>query len=712
MRAALLALAGAGCLQPAGYFDALRDAHADPDGDGWTAAQGDCAPHDPARAPRLPERCDGEDNDCDGQVDEDPVDAEAWFDGDRDGYGDPAAAVVGCAPPEGFVAAGAPDCDDDAALTHPDADERCDGADNDCDGLVDEDPAVDAPTWTLDVDGDGYGNNADAVTSCAPPSEEWALQGDDCAPEDPEIYPGASEVCNGEDDDCDGLADNPPVSDDTLWYPDADRDGFGDAGADGLCAPEPGWVSNNLDCADLDAAVKPGAVEVCNDGVDNDCSGAAEGCGWPAEVALDDARLLSPGVPDGFGFGSGLEVADVTGDGHAELLVGEYQGRHPSGGPVGAVHVYALPLAPDGVRTPTSSWRAARASLELFGSDLSAADFDGDGFQDLAISSMAAASGARGDGAVFVGYGPLPTGTAIEDSFDAQVFHSGAWTDLFGRDVWSGDVLGDGLPAVVIGASADGGGSASGSIFVWAPRAARVVDAEADARAILRGDSGSELGWCVTGIDLNGDGVLDLVGGAPGHGGAGAALIFWGPVAGVAAAGDADAVVVGRRGGAQLGKGCAALGDSNGDGTEDLGLGAPGDQYGWAGVFAEGLPAGEVAASSATAQVLGTRSGAAGGFGTSVHAAGDLNQDGALDLIVGEVQEDPLAARAWFGPLAGTHDDADADLTLWVPDAGATGYLRQLRGGADLTGDTVPDLLIADEIRDEGRVWLVPGVGF
>ena len=97
------------------------------------------------------------------------------------------------------------DCDDDDPLSFPNAPERCDAADNDCDGVVDEDPAADAPTWYLDVDGDGYGSSVDAVTSCSPPSEEWVLNGDDCGPTNPEIHPGVMEVCNGEDDDCDGL---------------------------------------------------------------------------------------------------------------------------------------------------------------------------------------------------------------------------------------------------------------------------------------------------------------------------------------------------------------------------------------------------------------------------------------------------------------------------------------------------------------------------
>jgi len=572
---------------------------------------------------------------------------------------------------------------------------------------------VDAPTWYLDVDADGYGSSVDAVTSCSPPSEEWVLNGDDCEPTDPDIHPGAVEVCNGEDDDCDGLADNPPISGDTLWYPDVDRDGFGDASADGLCEPEPGFVSNNLDCGDRDAEVKPGAVEVCNDGLDNDCSGVAEGCEWPAVVDLDSAVKIVPGVPGGFGFGSALEVVDVTGDGRPELLVGEYQGLGPGDGAVGAVHMFSLPLVADVDTSAAHSWRADSASLEWFGSDLGAADFDGDGYLDLSISSMAATSAGRGAGAVFVGFGPLPaTGGSIEETFGSQIFHTGVWTELFGRDLWTGDVLGIGAPALVIGASADGAAAARGSVYVVEPVDGRAFTVEGDSSARVQGEPGDEAGWCVTGLDANADGFIDLAVGAPGAMGSGSVSLFFGPVGGDSALGDADVVIQGRRGGAQMGKGCAGASNAAGDGFDELFVGAPGDGYGWAGVFSGGFGEALVPATSATAQLLGSVGGAAGGFGTSVHAAGDLNQDGFGDLLVGEVQADPLAARAWFGPFSGVEDDVDSDVTMALPYSGSTGYLRQLRGGVDLTGDTVPDVLVSDEIRDEGRVWLVPGVGF
>ena len=98
------------------------------------------------------------DNDCDGTIDVGAIDATTWYeDGDGDGYGDPSSTTEACDQPDGYVA-NDDDCDDDDGAINPDADEVCDNEDNDCDGTVDEDDAVDATTWYEDGDGDGYGD--------------------------------------------------------------------------------------------------------------------------------------------------------------------------------------------------------------------------------------------------------------------------------------------------------------------------------------------------------------------------------------------------------------------------------------------------------------------------------------------------------------------------------------------------------------------------
>jgi MYXO-CTERM domain-containing protein len=104
------------------------------------ASAADCDDTDAGVNPAATEVCDGVDNDCDGEID--PPDAEGaltlYADADLDGYGaDGAAGITGCSEEPGLAATGG-DCDDADPLVHPDAEELCQGLDDDCDGDVDE----------------------------------------------------------------------------------------------------------------------------------------------------------------------------------------------------------------------------------------------------------------------------------------------------------------------------------------------------------------------------------------------------------------------------------------------------------------------------------------------------------------------------------------------------------------------------------------------
>jgi len=102
----------------------------------------------------------------------------------------------------------------------------------------------------------------------------------DCDETNPAIHPGAADPCNGVDDNCDGTVD--PAT--ATYYPDADRDGFGDANLPyASCTAPAGYVAAGGDCDDARADTHPGAAEVCN-GRDDDCAGGdrcPSGCRAP-----------------------------------------------------------------------------------------------------------------------------------------------------------------------------------------------------------------------------------------------------------------------------------------------------------------------------------------------------------------------------------------------------------------------------------------------
>jgi MYXO-CTERM domain-containing protein len=210
----LLALS---CLSPVAH----AVTGADDDYDGVTTPD-DCDDTDPSVAPGFPELCDGVDNDCDGLVDDadDDVILTAWYlDNDVDGFGDPFfPPEYACEAPDTFWVDNDDDCDDLEQLVNPLAPETCEppGRDDDCDGYVDEaDDDLQPPVWYGDADGDGFGDADDFVEACeAPPGH--VANPLDCAPDRPEAYPYATELCgNGLDDDCDTQIDEGCESADT-----------------------------------------------------------------------------------------------------------------------------------------------------------------------------------------------------------------------------------------------------------------------------------------------------------------------------------------------------------------------------------------------------------------------------------------------------------------------------------------------------------------
>lgn len=212
------------------------------------------------------EVCNGIDDNCDGQVDEGLL-STYYLDSDGDGFGDPVASAMACSAPTSYVANN-DDCDDSNAAVNPSAMELCNGLDDNCNSQVDEGVLV---TYYLDSDGDGFGNAATSAMACSAPTN-YVANSNDCDDNNAAVYPGATEICNGFDDNCDGQIDEGLL---VTYYLDSDNDGFGDANSiQQSCAGAPdNYVANPDDCNDNNADIYPGATEIANNGIDEDCDG-------------------------------------------------------------------------------------------------------------------------------------------------------------------------------------------------------------------------------------------------------------------------------------------------------------------------------------------------------------------------------------------------------------------------------------------------------
>jgi alpha-tubulin suppressor-like RCC1 family protein len=181
----------------------------------------------------VPETCDGLNNDCDAQVDEEAVDRSRFYcDADGDNHLKSTTYQLTCAPtgscsgvwrefPDDDPPSSFDDCDDNDPNNFPGKKEICDGGDNNCDGIVDGISVKDdlKTIYYRDLDGDGFGTNSSATLACSSPGSSWVLSGGDCSdntgsdPDAAQIHPGANEICNGKNDNCNATTDELPLAD-------------------------------------------------------------------------------------------------------------------------------------------------------------------------------------------------------------------------------------------------------------------------------------------------------------------------------------------------------------------------------------------------------------------------------------------------------------------------------------------------------------------
>ena len=282
--------------------------------DGFVANNLDCADDDADVNPDAAEICDGIDNNCSGAIDLDPVSGGSALipDADGDGYGEyNAQELQGCAGVSGFTAASnTGDCDDSDATRNPGVEEVCDDVDQNCNGIIDADEAVDRLTYYVDDDGDDYGVTTSAQQRCTALPNLVQLDGD-CDDSSNTIFPGAVESCNGKNDDCDDETDEEAVNG-FLAHADSDGDSYGAPEGTLVCAYTNAFISDSSDCDDTDDRVHPGTSEICN-GVDDNCSGTID------DSPTDGDLFYADEDSDGYGNPSLSVVACEAPGGHTAI---------------------------------------------------------------------------------------------------------------------------------------------------------------------------------------------------------------------------------------------------------------------------------------------------------------------------------------------------------------------------------------------------------
>ena len=602
---------------------------------------------------------------------------------------------------DGFMsaAAGGTDCDDSNAAIHPDAEEVCDGLDNNCNQAVDdEDPLLlleSIPVWYFDGDGDGYGSEtAGFIQVCVAPNGYSAKSGD-CDETAADIHPGASEtIADGVDQDCDGG---------DRCYADADDDGFRPDSAstvasvdlDCLDSGEADGTAPVGDCDDGDATTFVGAAEVVADGIDQDCDGG--------DLCFMD------GDNDGFRPDSTSTVASADLD---CLDSGEADGTVPVGD------------CDDGDATLnvscTKSLSSADAKLtgetydDRAGFSVSAAgDVNNDGYADVLVGASYESTGGAGAGAAYLVMGSS-TGITDMGLSSADVKLTGETRSLAGSVASAGDVNGDGYADVLVGAfREDTAGQDAGAAYLIYGSVDGLSDMSLSSADVkFTGESAWDFaGYSIASAgDVNGDGYADILIGAnrddAGFTDAGAAYLILGSDIALSdrSLASANAKLTGEAVDDFAGRSVSSAGDTNGDGLSDVLVGAHLEDTGQSDAGAAYLLLGsssgisDMSLSSADAKLTGENGGDYAGW--SVSTAGDVNNDGYTDVLVGAYGEDTAWSQAGAAYLVLGSSSGISDMSLSSADAKLTGEAgsdaagRSVSTAGDVNGDGYSDVLV------------------
>ncbi len=663
----------------------------DDDEDGVTPHCGDCDDADSAQAPGLAESCDGVDNDCDGGA---PGEDDADADNHR-----------GC---EG-------DCNDSDGLAYPGAAERCNGADDDCDGSApdeadldgdgympcegdcdDTDPLVGPDVFYADADTDGYGDASNSVLDCTAPTG-FVADDSDCDDLEATTNPGASDDCDGIDNDCSGAADEA--------YTDADGDGWAEC----------------VDCDDGDSAVSPTAEEVRANGIDDDCDGNQLLEQWTGSTTTASLTRYADSTARSSAFGSALAGGgDLTGDGTPDFVIASTYST-------GTAWIY-------------DDWSASAPMLEITGMSTSIGDMeqisvpgdlDGDGYAEFVVGEQSTSWYTYYQGSIFIFYGPLSTTSRDSLSFADVVLYGEDTQMIASLLAAGGDATGNGTDDLLVGAStagivsSSGEGSARGALFV-VDNPGTTDGLLIDLASVIWGDdtatnSDSVGSGAAALADFDGDGIDDLaVGGSGSDAGAsngGAAWIMLGPISGTVYVSAADAMITGHAND-YIGTELAGRGDHDGDGLGDLVIGDQRHAYssttgGVVYLIDGGTPTSGEVDDLASATIFASGSDY---FGSQVDLNGDVDVDGHADLLVTDDSWDSPRSNAGaaflaYGPLAGTIDVTTTGATIACDDSSSSAYMGETALFiGDVDGDGGTDALVGADAwssSDYGAAWLI-----
>jgi hypothetical protein len=422
---------------------------------------------------------------------------------------------------------------------------------------------------------------------------------------------------------------------------------------------------------------------------------------------VDKITASDADVSDGFGW-SVQGVGDLNGDSFGDIVVGAHFDEE-NGGYSGSVYVYYGSELGLEVRAESKLIASDGSSSDLFGTAVSGAgDVNGDGFDDIIVGASDDDDAGSYAGSAYVYFG---SDSGIASASETKLYAGDpAEGDRFGGAVaGAGDLDGDGYDDLVVGVSLDddpgsSSSSDSGSAWVFYGSEAGIDSARTVQIRAPDAAAGDNFGHGVSGAgDVNGDGYDDLIVGAPENRdngtSSGSAYLFYGSAEGVGVnrvkllppfASSFD----------RFGFSVAAAGDVNGDGYDDVVVGAPGNEQ--VAVFYGS----ESGVTSTRSDVLAAIDGTGvHNYGAAVSGAGDLNGDGMDDVIVGSEGDfvgspQQGSSYVYYGAANGVSQSSE-DRFLASDGAEGDAFGYAVSGGGDTDGDGLADLVVGAPLDDD-----------